>query len=219
MSPRGAVTLAVALVAGLVAAAVGSASPLAAGSPWPADPPSPVPVPPILVRDATVVVDDPAVRVTVRGEERETVMRAQVTLRGSDVLPLGHTRIDEVGVDGARHEIVEVILHDGVPVDERVVAVAERPPSLTVMSIGTATSSAAAKDWAALARCESGGDPTIVSASGRYHGLYQFDLPTWESVGGTGRPSEASPDEQQRRAIALYEQRGASPWPTCGRHL
>ena len=169
--------------------------------------------------DVDVDVDEPEVRITVRAEERETTMRAHVTLRGNDVLPLGHTQVDEVGVDGVRHEIVEVILHDGVPVDERVVTVAERPPTPTIMSIGMSTSTAAGRDWAALARCESGGDPTIVSASGRYHGLYQFDVPTWESVGGTGLPSEASPDEQSRRAIALYEQRGASPWPTCGRHL
>lgn len=160
-----------------------------------------------------------AVRITVRGEEREETIPAPVELRENDVLPLGELRVDEEGVDGFRHEIVEVILRNGVAVDERVVAANERPPEPTIASVGTSTSDAATRNWAALAQCESGGDPTIVSRSGRYHGLYQFDRPTWESVGGTGLPSEASPDEQRRRAIALYEQRGASPWPTCGRHL
>lgn len=84
---------------------------------------------------------------------------------------------------------------------------------------GPSNSVAATRNWAALARCESGGDPTIVSSSGRYHGLYQFDLPTWRSVGGEGLPSQAPPEEQTLRAMALYEKRGSQPWPTCGRHL
>lgn len=161
----------------------------------------------------------PAVRITVRGSEREQVLPPPVELRDNDVLPVGEVRVDETGEAGLRHEIVEVILHNDVEVDERVVATTERPPTPTIISVGTSTSEAAARDWAALARCESGGDPTIVSRSGRYHGLYQFDRSTWESVGGTGLPSEATPDEQRRRAILLYEQRGAQPWPTCGRHL
>lgn len=160
-----------------------------------------------------------ASRITSRGEEREVMLPAPMELHDNDVLPVGQLRVDEEGVPGLRHEIVEVILRDGVVVDERVVATRVRPPTPTIVSVGTSTSSAAERNWEALARCESGGDPTIVSRSGRYHGLYQFDLRTWESVGGTGRPSEASPDEQRRRAILLYEQRGAQPWPTCGRRL
>src|SRR4029079_10369093 len=36
----------------------------------------------------------------------------------------------------------------------------------------------------AIAQCESGGDPTAVSADGTYRGLFQFDYGTWASVGG-----------------------------------
>ena len=36
----------------------------------------------------------------------------------------------------------------------------------------------------AIAACESGGDPTAVSADGSYRGKYQFDYGTWASVGG-----------------------------------
>ena len=68
----------------------------------------------------------------------------------------------------------------------------------------------------AVARCESRGDPTAVSADGRYRGKYQFDLPTWQSVGGTGDPALASEREQDRRARALAVERGAAPWPVCG---
>jgi hypothetical protein len=68
----------------------------------------------------------------------------------------------------------------------------------------------------AIAACESGGDPTAVSADGTYHGLYQFDYGTWESVGGSGDPAAASPEEQTYRAALLYSQSGSSPWPICG---
>src|SRR4051794_16483650 len=67
-----------------------------------------------------------------------------------------------------------------------------------------------------IAACESGGDPSAVSAGGIYRGLYQFDQATWESVGGTGDPAAASPAEQSMRAAMLYSQSGSSPWPVCG---
>ena len=68
----------------------------------------------------------------------------------------------------------------------------------------------------AIAACESGGDPTAVSADGSYHGLYQFDYGTWASVGGSGDPGAASPAEQTYRAALLYSRSGSSPWPICG---
>ena len=74
-------------------------------------------------------------------------------------------------------------------------------------------------NWAALAECESGGNPQAVSPNGRYRGLYQFDLSTWRSVGGTGDPIDHSSAEQTRRAQRLYAERGRSPWPVCGKHL
>ncbi|MFJ8075287.1 ubiquitin-like domain-containing protein [Streptomyces sp. NPDC096176] len=74
-------------------------------------------------------------------------------------------------------------------------------------------------DWAALAHCESGGRPGAVDPSGNYGGLYQFDTGTWRALGGTGRPQDAPAEEQTYRAKKLYVQRGASPWPHCGRRL
>ena len=68
----------------------------------------------------------------------------------------------------------------------------------------------------AIAACESGGDPTAVSADGTYHGLYQFDYGTWASVGGSGDPAAASPAEQTYRAALLYSRSGSNPWPICG---
>lgn len=68
----------------------------------------------------------------------------------------------------------------------------------------------------AIASCESGGDPAAVDPSGTYRGKYQFDLQTWQSVGGAGDPAAAPEAEQDARAATLYAQRGSAPWPTCG---
>lgn len=68
----------------------------------------------------------------------------------------------------------------------------------------------------AIAACESGGDPTIVSADGSYRGKYQFSVGTWESVGGSGDPAAAPELEQDHRAALLYARSGSSPWPVCG---
>jgi hypothetical protein len=67
-----------------------------------------------------------------------------------------------------------------------------------------------------IAACESGGDPTAVSSDGTYRGKYQFDLGTWESVGGHGDPAAAPEAEQDYRAALLYSRSGSSPWPVCG---
>jgi hypothetical protein len=66
-----------------------------------------------------------------------------------------------------------------------------------------------------IAQCESGGDPTAVSADGRYRGKYQFDMDTWTAMGGSGDPAEAPESVQDRLAIKLYRQRGTAPWGRC----
>lgn len=68
----------------------------------------------------------------------------------------------------------------------------------------------------AIASCESGGDPTIVSSDGSYRGKYQFTYETWASVGGSGDPAAAPEAEQDYRAALLYAGSGSSPWPVCG---
>lgn len=69
----------------------------------------------------------------------------------------------------------------------------------------------------AIAACESGGNYRAVDPSGTYTGAYQFDDQTWRSVGGTGRAGDASLSEQDQRAARLHAERGAAPWPVCGR--
>jgi peptidoglycan hydrolase-like protein with peptidoglycan-binding domain len=66
-----------------------------------------------------------------------------------------------------------------------------------------------------IAACESGGDPTAISADGRYRGKYQFSRATWKAMGGTGDPAKAPEYVQDRLAAKLYRQQGTSPWPNC----
>ena len=62
-----------------------------------------------------------------------------------------------------------------------------------------------------IAACESGGDPTAVSADGTYRGKYQFDYGTWESVGGIGDPAQLP--SQSRTTEPLCSTRGRAPAP------
>jgi hypothetical protein len=66
-----------------------------------------------------------------------------------------------------------------------------------------------------IAQCESGGDPTAVSADGRYRGKYQFSRATWRAMGGSGDPAEAPESEHDAMAAKLLAARGTSPWPNC----
>ncbi|GED10714.1 resuscitation-promoting factor [Cellulosimicrobium cellulans] len=72
--------------------------------------------------------------------------------------------------------------------------------------------------WGALAQCESGGNPATNTGNG-YYGLYQFSLPTWRAMGGSGLPSEASAAEQTQRAQALQARSGWGQWPACAAKL
>jgi len=63
--------------------------------------------------------------------------------------------------------------------------------------------------------CESRDRYHIVNDAGTHFGGYQFDLPTWYSVGGVGYPHEAAPEEQDYRAAILYSLRGRDPWKSC----
>lgn len=92
------------------------------------------------------------------------------------------------------------------------------PATTTVSSYQPAQHVAAAASGDLFARVrarESGGNYAENTGNG-YYGAYQFSLGTWQSVGGTGNPANASPAEQDARAQALYAARGCSPWPqTC----
>lgn len=72
--------------------------------------------------------------------------------------------------------------------------------------------------WDRLAECEAWGDWSLSTGNGYYGGL-QFSLGSWEAVGGSGYPHEASREEQISRAQILWQDGGWSHWPACSRKL
>ena len=168
---------------------------------------------------------------------RLQVFRVQVS-EVTETTPIPHGRVetqdpnayqgDETvttpGEDGERTTTYRVTVTDGVETArEQLNTAVTQPPVDEQVTVGTKerpanTPSADGLNWAALAECESGGNPRAVSSTGKYRGLYQFSLSTWQSVGGAGDPIEASPDEQTYRAQLLYQRSGAGQWG-CGSHL
>jgi hypothetical protein len=72
--------------------------------------------------------------------------------------------------------------------------------------------------WDRLAVCEASGDWGANTGNGYYGGL-QFLPSSWQLVGGTGLPHEASRDEQIYRAELLLQRQGWRAWPVCSVRL
>ncbi len=72
--------------------------------------------------------------------------------------------------------------------------------------------------WEQLARCESGGDWGANTGNGYYGGL-QFSLTTWQGLGGTGYPHEATKASQIEMGKRLQARAGWAAWPGCSRKL
>ncbi|WP_419995634.1 ubiquitin-like domain-containing protein [Streptomyces boninensis] len=167
-------------------------------------------------------------RVEQRKHVRKEAIGYRTISRPDPHLYRGTTAVSRPGREGVREVTYRVRTVNGArqrPV--RTNSEVLRPPQPRVVRIGTkappvgsdGVPGADGLDWDALAACESGGRATAVDASGSYGGLYQFDTGTWRGLGGTGRPQDAPAAEQTKRAKKLYQQRGAAPWPGCGRNL
>ncbi|HWT55990.1 MAG TPA: transglycosylase family protein [Candidatus Microsaccharimonas sp.] len=72
--------------------------------------------------------------------------------------------------------------------------------------------------WDQLAQCESGGNWAINTGNGFYGGL-QFTLSSWQAVGGSGYPNQASREEQILRGQMLQARGGWGNWPACSAKL
>jgi hypothetical protein len=162
----------------------------------------------------------------------ETLAFRTVTRKNSDMYK-GETKVITAGHAGKRTVVYNLTLSDGKVTDRDVVSsVVQKKPVTQVEEVGTkarpassssgggsAGGAAASLNWAALAKCESGGNPNAVNPAGPYYGLYQFSASTWHSVGGSGVPTDYGASEQTYRAQLLYNKVGDSAWPSCGHHL
>jgi hypothetical protein len=73
-----------------------------------------------------------------------------------------------------------------------------------------------------IAQCESQFNPDIVSPNGKYVGLFQFSIGTWQSVRGpeqmgldTNPDLRTNAEEAIKTAAYLISKQGTSPWPLC----
>jgi hypothetical protein len=186
----------------------------------------------LLVRDGRTVRKQPTRQVragdTVKvvrifkhvGVRRDTIENRTIVSKTSKLAP-GRRKVVAPGRDGVAKVRVVRWARNGEGFDTDVTRTVVRAPAPRRVLVGDRWGTVPGTghlNWRALAGCESGGNPRAVNPAG-YYGLYQFDTGTWRGVGGSGLPSHASADEQTYRAQRLYQQRGRSPWPNCGRLL
>lgn len=142
----------------------------------------------------------------------ETVPVAfKTTVREDPDAALGETKVIRPGKKGKASEKVTLIYADG-KLRERIVLVSRSlaEPRPAIVEKGTSTTPSDSV-WDKIAECESGGNWSINTGNGYYGGL-QFSLATWQSVGGTGLPSDASREEQIKRAEILQARAGWGQW-------
>lgn len=175
------------------------------------------------VRDGMTVT---VTRVSVKTVKRRFSVGRKTIRRPDASMFDGQEKVIQGGHAGHGVAVYRVTKHDGVAVRRSLVErKISRQPKSRIVRYGTKdrpysppSTSAGNLNWAALAACESGGNPRAVNSAG-YYGLYQFSLGTWAGVGGSGNPIDAAPSEQTYRAQILYQRSGAAPWPVCGSRL
>lgn len=93
--------------------------------------------------------------------------------------------------------------------------------ALAGLSMGFAGTSAQAADastWDALAQCESGGNWNANTGNGFFGGI-QFTQQSWNGVGMSGSPANASRAQQIQAGERLLAQQGWGAWPACSAKL
>ncbi|MQA02991.1 MAG: DUF348 domain-containing protein [Streptosporangiales bacterium] len=161
-------------------------------------------------------------RVSIKKTKKTVAIAPPVKKEKTDDLERGETKVEDPGKAGKKVVYYKTRIVDGKKGEPKKIRekVLKKPETKTVL-VGTAAPSSGMDgtfwtlggwDWKYLAECESGMNPD--ASNGTHFGLYQFSQSTWESVGGTGDPRDASPEEQTRRAYKLIESAGPSQW-TC----
>ncbi|MFC3994798.1 ubiquitin-like domain-containing protein [Nocardiopsis sediminis] len=172
-----------------------------------------------MVIDVTELLSEPTTE--------EVPIEAETEERENPDLPEGEENVVQEPEDGVQEVTTAMVMREGEETEYVIKEEVIKEAVDGITEIGTkvedaASGEASSLNWAALAECESGGDPTAVNSAGGYYGLYQFSMATWQSAGGSGSPAEASADEQTMRAQKLYDMVNGNwqgQWPECGVHL
>jgi len=90
-------------------------------------------------------------------------------------------------------------------------------PTITPTPFPTANPEDTA-NWDKLAGCETHGNWGEDTGNGYFGGL-QFSQSAWTAVGGSGKPSDASRDEQILRAKTLFSHQGWGAWGECAKRV
>ena len=125
---------------------------------------------------------------------------------------VGERTVTTPGVDGQQVTRYRVTVVDGVETGREVldstVTVAPVTEQVTRRHQAAADRSRPTADglnWAALAQCESGGNPRAVNPAG-YYGLYQFSLSTWRVRRRLGQPDRRLPGRADRPGADAVQQ-------------
>lgn len=193
------------------------------------------------VKPTDVVTENLAVAVTrvetKKVTETEKISHESKTVKDNKALE-GTKKTVTKGVDGERTLTYTVTLRDGKESSKELDTDAVTTEAITEeISIGTKakpkseskstskkftkTPGSVSGSWAALAKCESGGNWSINSGNGYYGGL-QFSASSWRGAGGTkyaALPHQATPAEQIATAEKLRKNGGWGHWPACSRKL
>jgi uncharacterized protein YabE (DUF348 family) len=144
----------------------------------------------------------------------------------------GTQKVTQPGVDGLQTTTFKVTLVDGVETARQQLSSTVTKPAVDeLVTVGTKAAptntgavppgSTSGLNWDALAKCEAHGNWAADTGNGYYGGL-QYNKSTWLAYGGGAYaplPSQATREQQIAIGEKTYAARGASPWPTCGRHL
>lgn len=167
-------------------------------------------------------LDVSVVRVTSKQVTQTLAIGYKTERRADSSLYKGTTRVARDGKNGTRVRTYAVRYANGKEAGRTLVSdVVTAKPVNKVIAVGTKKRPVYhprndGLNWAALARCESGGDPRKNTGNG-FYGAYQFMASTWHRVGGQGLPSQASLAEQTYRAqILLSRSSWQQQWPVCG---
>lgn len=162
-----------------------------------------------------VVTVQPGDTLTAIAEEKKTTVQrlfdANTKIENPDLIhPGDQLRVPEANEQIPTRPLPASYVAPAVPAAPQPVHTARQAASTPVVASGSV--------WDRLAQCEAGGNWHINTGNGYYGGL-QFSLGSWQGVGGSGLPSDASREEQIARGEMLLARQGWGAWPSCSAKL